>query len=98
MIPRTRPALAGLIGVLLSATGPLWPALAQAPNAGRVSAVNPDSTGTPPGAQSRVLMIGTDVTHREIVKTSAQGSTQIVFPDQSTLNVGRNSNITIDEY
>jgi len=32
------------------------------------------------------------------VQTSAQGSTQILFPDTSTLNVGQNSNIVIDEY
>ncbi|MGO9358243.1 MAG: FecR domain-containing protein [Xanthobacteraceae bacterium] len=29
---------------------------------------------------------------------AAQGSTQILFPDQSTLNIGRNSSLVIDEY
>ncbi len=87
-----------LIGVLLATAASLASAAVLAQTAGRVSAVNPDSTGTPAGAQPRVLAIGTDVTHKEVVKTSSQGSTQIVFPDQSTLNVGRNSSITIDEY
>src|SRR5579871_5530427 len=56
------------------------------------------STGTPPGASQRTLVIGTNVVHKERVETSDSGSTQIVFPDTSTLNIGRNSNIVIDEY
>lgn len=71
---------------------------ASAQNSGRVGAVNLDATGTPPGAASRTLTIGTNVIYKERVQTSAQGSTQIMFPDTSTLNVGRNSNIVIDEY
>ena len=82
--------------VLLSTTA-LIPA-AEAQNSGRVGAVNLDATGTPPGAGTRTLTIGTNVIYKERVQTSAQGSTQIMFPDTSTLNVGRNSNIVIDEY
>lgn len=74
----------------------LSPALAQ--NSGRVGAVNLDATGTPPGAPSRTLTIGTNVIYKERIQTSSAGSTQIMFPDTSTLNVGRNSNIVIDEY
>lgn len=70
----------------------------HAQNAGRVGAVNPDAKGTPPGGASRTLAIGGNVVYKEKIQTSAQGSTQIIFPDTSTLNVGRNSNITIDEY
>lgn len=82
--------------VLLSTTA-LIPA-AEAQNSGRVGAVNLDAKGTPPGAGSRTLTIGTNVIYKERVQTSASGSTQIMFPDTSTLNVGRNSNIVIDEY
>ncbi len=71
---------------------------ADAQNAGRVGAVNPDARGTPPGGGSRTLTIGGNVVYKEKIQTSAQGSTQIIFPDTSTLNVGRNSSITIDEY
>lgn len=71
---------------------------ADAQNAGRVGAVNPDAKGTPPGGASRTLAIGGNVVYKEKIQTSAQGSTQIIFPDTSTLNVGRNSSITIDEY
>jgi hypothetical protein len=70
----------------------------EAQNSGRVGAVNVEATGTPPGAGSRTLTIGTNIIYKERVQTSAQGSTQILFPDTSTLNVGRNSNIVIDEY
>ncbi|HEX7791143.1 MAG TPA: FecR domain-containing protein [Afipia sp.] len=88
--------LAALLAVLLSTTT-LVP-VAEAQNSGRVGAVNLDATGTPPGAATRTLTIGTNVIYKERVQTSAQGSTQILFPDTSTLNVGRNSNIVIDEY
>ena len=71
---------------------------ASAQNSGRVGAVNQEATGTPPGGGSRTLTIGSNVIYKERVQTSPMGSTQIVFPDQSTLNVGRNSSIVIDEY
>lgn len=71
---------------------------ATAQNSGRVGAVNLDATGTPPGAGPRTLTIGTNVVYKERIQTSARGSTQILFPDTSTLNVGSNSNIVIDEY
>jgi hypothetical protein len=70
---------------------------AEAQTSGKVGAVNPDATGTA-GANTRTLVIGAGVVHKERIQTSAAGSTQILFPDQSTLNVGRNSSIVIDEY
>ena len=88
--------ITSFLTVLLSTTA-LIPA-ADAQNSGRVGAVNLDATGTPPGAGTRTLTIGTNIIYKERVQTSAQGSTQIMFPDTSTLNVGRNSNIVIDEY
>lgn len=88
--------LTPLLTVLLSTTALVPQANAQ--DSGRVGAVNLDATGTPPGAATRTLAIGTNVVYKERISTSAQGSTQILFPDTSTLNVGRNSNIVIDEY
>jgi hypothetical protein len=88
--------LTSFLAVLLSTT--VLVPTAEAQNSGRVGAVNLDATGTPPGAASRTLTIGTNVINQERVLTSAQGSTQIMFPDSSTLNVGRNSDIVIDEY
>src|SRR4051812_36274816 len=86
-----------LFSAILCVAGALASSV-QAQNSGRVGAVNIDATGTPPGAGSRTLTIGTNIIYKERVQTSAQGSTQILFPDTSTLNVGRNSNIVIDEY
>ncbi|MCF2522879.1 FecR domain-containing protein [Bradyrhizobium sp. G127] len=88
--------LTSLLTAWLSTTALITHADAQ--NSGRVGAVNLEATGTPPGASARTLTIGTNVIYKERVQTSAQGSTQIMFPDTSTLNVGRNSNIVIDEY
>lgn len=85
-----------LLALLLSTTALVSHTEAQ--NSGRVGAVNLDATGTPPGAGARTLTIGTNIIYKERIQTSAQGSTQILFPDTSTLNVGRNSNIVIDEY
>jgi hypothetical protein len=99
MDKRVQSCLTPLLTVLLSSASTLvvvTPLKAQ--NVGRVGAVNKDATGTPPGNASRMLAIGTNVVHKERIQTSAQGSTQILFPDTSMLNVGRNSSIVIDEY
>jgi hypothetical protein len=93
---RVRSYLARFLTLLLSIIAPN--AVVKAQNAGRVGAVNPDATGTPPGAGARMLAIGSNVVYKEKIETSPMGSTQIMFPDQSTLNVGRNSSITIDEF
>jgi hypothetical protein len=89
--------MSALLGALLSITAPLATADAQQ-SFGRVGAVNRDATGTPPGGSVRTLTLGVSVVVKERVRTSASGSTQIVFPDQSTLNVGHNSDIVIDEF
>ena len=93
---RNHITLTRLLTVLLSVVAPMTRAVAQ--NSGKVGAVNQDATGTPPGASSHTLVVGSGVVYKENIKTSAQGSTQILFPDQSTLNVARNSSIVIDEY
>ncbi|MBX9711162.1 MAG: FecR domain-containing protein [Xanthobacteraceae bacterium] len=96
MHPHIRSYMSSLLTVLLSTVAPITRVDAQ--NAGRVVAVNPDATGTPPGGGSRTLTVGGNLVYKEKIQTSAVGSTQILFPDSSTLNVGRNSSVTIDEY
>ena len=93
---RVRSYLARFLTLLLSFIAPS--AMVKAQNAGRVGAVNPNATGTQPGSGTRTLSVGANVVYKEKVETSAEGSTQIMFPDQSTLNVGRNSSIVIDEF
>jgi hypothetical protein len=79
----------------LAAAGPT--ALAQQ-RVGVNSAVNPESTGAPPGAAPRRLVIGQDVVYNERIATQAEGQTQILFVDASTMTVGPNSNMVIDQF
>jgi hypothetical protein len=88
--------LTRLLTILLSALAPMTRALAE--NFGKVGAVNQDATGTPPEGSAHTLVVGAGVVYKENIQTTAQGSTQILFPDQSTLNIGRNSSLVIDEY
>ena len=85
-----------LLTLLLSTVAPMTPALAQ--NFAKVGAVNPNAMGTPPGGADRTLTIGTNIVVKERVRTTDAGSTQLLFPDQSTLNLGSNSDMVIDEY
>ena len=62
------------------------------------SAVNPQATGTPPGAATRQLVIGQDVVFKEHINTSDKGQTQLLFLDESAMTVGPNSNLTIDQF
>ncbi|MBV9976330.1 MAG: FecR domain-containing protein [Hyphomicrobiales bacterium] len=85
-----------LLTLLLSTVAPMSPVLAQ--NFAKVGAVNPNAMGTPPGGADRTLTIGTNIVVKERVRTTDAGSTQLLFPDQSTLNLGSNSDMVIDEY
>jgi hypothetical protein len=88
-------AVAGLMAVapiILAAS------YAEAQSVGTAAASNTRSDGTPPGGQTRQLQIGTQVVRREKVTTSATGSVQVLFIDKTTLNVGPNSAIVIDEF
>lgn len=62
------------------------------------SAVNPEATGTPPGAAPRRLVIGQDVVFNEHITTAAEGQTQLLFLDQSSMTIGPNSDLAIDQF
>jgi trimeric autotransporter adhesin len=62
------------------------------------SAVNPAAMGIPPGALPRRLVLGQDVVFNERITTEAGGQTQILFVDESTLSVGPNANMVIDQF
>lgn len=89
--------------------GPLLPAIlsiavlasagaAYGQRVGTTGAVRPSSTGTPPGGGSRTLELGADVVFQERIQTTASGSLQVLFVDRTSLSVGPNSDITIDEF
>src|SRR5581483_2679032 len=77
--------------VLMGALAVHSPAVAQ--QVGKAAAVNQDATGA-----GQVLEIGAPVLHRERIVTNARGTTQLLFIDQTTLSVGPNSDLVIDEY
>ena len=93
----TKPSqVTSLLGVLLSTAATLGTADAQ--SYGKVGAVNQEATGTPPGGATRKLTVGTGIVVKERVRTSAAGSTQIQFPDQSAINLGANCDLVIDQF
>jgi hypothetical protein len=62
------------------------------------SAVNPEASGTPPGAATRKLVVGQEVVHNEHIATGPAGQSQILFIDESALTVAPNSDMTIDDF
>src|SRR5690242_12188140 len=62
------------------------------------AAVNPDATGTPPGAGARRLVMGQPVVFNEHIATQAAGQTQIMFLDESAMTIGPDSDVTIDQF
>src|SRR3954451_9327674 len=85
-----------LLGVLLATIALVSSADGQ--GFGRVGAVNQEATGTPPGGATQRLTVGANIVTRERVRTSASGSTQIQFPDQSAINLGANCDLVIDQF
>ncbi len=62
------------------------------------SAVNPEATGALPGAPPRRLVIGQDVIFNEHITTAETGQTQLLFLDESSMSIGPNSDLTIDQF
>ena len=62
------------------------------------AAVNSDATGTPPNGAAKRLVIGENVVFNERIQTTAGGQTQVLFVDQSTMTVGPDSDVTIDQF
>lgn len=71
---------------------------ARAEIVGTAGAVNPASVSIAPAGPSRVIEIGARVVHRERIRTSDKGSVQVVFIDKTSLNIGPNSDLIIDEF
>src|SRR6476660_7538539 len=73
-------------------------AAARADTVGTAGAVNTATSGTPPGAPTRVIEIGTQVVANEKIQPTATGSVQVLFIDKTALNVGPNSTLVIDRF
>ncbi|MEO8668269.1 MAG: FecR domain-containing protein [Bauldia sp.] len=83
-----------LFGVALALT----PGVAMSEGVGSAAAVKPASTGTPPGSASRTLQIGTEIQARERIQTTQSGSLQVMFLDKTTLTIGPNSDLVVDDF
>lgn len=71
--------------------------LAAAPAAadvvGKAAAVNTTAKGS-----GKVLVLGSQVLHNERIETDANGSVQLLFVDRTTIDIGPNSSVIIDDY
>jgi hypothetical protein len=95
MTTYSKTLMVGVAAVALMA-GQAW--AQTTPRVGVVSAVNPAAVGTPPGADTRPIVVGSDVIFREKVVTTGDGQAQLMFLDQSTMMIGPNSQVVIDEF
>jgi hypothetical protein len=84
---------AAIITVCLAA-----PAFAEQDSVGVTGAVNPQAVGQAPTGPIEQLAIGQNVFHNEKISTFNKGQVQLIFADQSTLTLGENSEIVIDEF
>lgn len=66
---------------------------AQAQQVGTASAVNPAAT-----ANLKTITIGQSIAHKERIQTRSSGSVQLLFLDKTSMTIGPNSDLTIDEY
>jgi hypothetical protein len=88
---RNTPLLSALLATTLA-----LPLAAQ--EIGTVASSEPTLRGTPPGAATRTLALGTDVVSNETVQSSATGRGQLLFLDQTTLSLAPNTTIVLDRF
>ncbi|WP_040675652.1 FecR domain-containing protein [Nitrobacter sp. Nb-311A] len=83
----------GLCIAMSGAALALGGAAAQAQQVGTASAVNPAAT-----ANLKTIVIGQSIAHKERIQTKSSGSVQLLFLDKTSMTIGPNSDLTIDEY
>ena len=97
-MPARAPTSRFFAAALLALTAALAAFPAAAQRVGVSAAVNTDANGLPPGGTVRRLVIGQDVVHNERITTDAKGQTQILFVDGSSVSIGPNADLLIDEF
>ncbi|GEC15220.1 FecR domain-containing protein [Nitrobacter winogradskyi] len=78
---------------MTAATLALGGTAVQAQQVGTASAVNPAAT-----ANLKTITIGQSIAHKERIQTRSSGSVQLLFLDKTSMTIGPNSDLTIDEY
>jgi hypothetical protein len=86
--------LALLSGVALAAIG----TAAAQDRVGVATAVNPAATAEAAGQAAKTLVVGGDVIYNETITTGPAGQVQILFVDRSSLTVGPDTKMVIDEF
>jgi hypothetical protein len=92
----TQTKIAAAAFVALFAAAPLADR-ARAQQVGTAAAVNPAAQARGSGG-SRTIIIGQSIAHRERVQTTSAGSVQLLFLDKTSMTIGPNSDLAIDEY
>lgn len=94
----TQSALKISLGLLVAAASALIVmegAVAQ--QVGTAAAVNPAAQARGTGG-SRTIVLGQSIAHRERIQTTSAGSVQLLFLDKTSMTIGPNSDLAIDEY
>jgi hypothetical protein len=71
--------------------------VAEAQQVGTAAAVNPAAQARGTGG-SRTIVLGQSIAHRERIQTTSAGSVQLLFLDKTSMTIGPNSDLAIDEY
>ena len=94
---RRRDTAAGLL-LCLGGAAIIVPAAAQQQQVGTAAAVNPASLARTAGGGTRTIVLGESIAHKERIQTTAAGTVQLLFLDKTSMTIGPNSDVTIDEY
>jgi hypothetical protein len=90
--------ISGGIGVGLAPIGNDAAWAQSATDIGTVAAVKPDAFGAGPGAAEQTLVIGAGLVQNEKIRTTADGTANVIFADRSTLTVGKGSEVVLDKF
>ncbi len=71
---------------------------AHAQQVGTAAAVNPASVARETSGDTRTIVLGQSIAHKERIQTTAAGSVQLLFLDKTSMTIGPNSDVSIDEY
>ena len=69
----------------------------EAQQVGTAAAVNPAAQARGSGG-SRTIVMGQSIAHKERIQTTSAGSVQLLFLDKTSMTIGPNSDLAIDEY
>jgi hypothetical protein len=92
-----RPSVCNVLAAVILACSAV-PGFAEQDTVGVTGAVNPNAVGQAPAGSIEQLAIGQNVVRNEKISTFNKGQVQLIFADQSTLTLGENSEIVIDEF